>query len=880
VPIQPRSFRNEKKEDKVEVPLAPSRMQKRVTSGINPMTAMKVENDPEKKERVRLIVESESQRKMNAGKGERSLAYRHGEEDKLSSLPSAQGAASSSMAPPRTRRGEEEGAAAAMMPRTSIMGGVGRRNRRPSRVSITADSTKFAMDKDYRALVNERVGLLEINKQQGQTLLQVMSEVETLKSDIEIYQENNEKMVDDVTDLEYQLQSAQAITQREVNKATKQIRFEMQDMRRELEGIIEELKKRIAELEAERANWGKERETILSREAEKEKIIESLKDQSDELQKTAQETEDTLRKELEDEGVKWEAAQVDFKRLKNELKDLGVKSSSESATAATQLTELSQSMEELQSQNKALEEQSRQQHDEKESLLGTGQEMVADLRNRLREAKESAEKTEASFSKALEEEQAKNAEAAKHTDDTEQLLEEMRERNTSLEGEKSQLLEQQEQQSLHAKMLDKGIEDLESKLQEAIADSKGREGSLGEELAEQKSKIELLTSELASSKGEVESTKTAIEASFSKALEEEQAKNTEAAKHTDDTEQLLEEMRDRNTSLEGEKSQLVEQQEKQLLHAKTLDKGIEDLESKLQEAIADSKGREGSLGEELAEQKSKIELLTSELASSKGDVDSLKTAMDEMSADRAHESEGSACETLELRKVIDELKAKAVTLEEEKRFATEERDDLALRDKQHEEDIKAFADANPVGDRSLTRKAVSEGKNFEAVVEDLREEMKKIEELNQKLVKRDMTHIDMIQGLEDQLLSGNIIDPDREKKMILQMDWYRERQAMVTAHAYFAKKALKKMGPDVDQERNQARDLDAQANLMRSTLKKSESGRGWGLFGALLGGSEREIPDIDKEGMVILEDTLEEELEFENNMKSMKGRLAGIFQSE
>jgi chromosome segregation ATPase len=94
------------------------------------------------------------------------------------------------------------------------------------------------------------------------------------------------------------------------------------------------------------------------------------------------------------------------------------------------------------------------------------------------------------------------------------------------------------------------------------------------------------------------------------------------------------------------------------------------------------------LEQELPRQNAEVENLTQEMAASQTKTDAAKRNIEEVHVLRSIETDGITAANQELRQLIDELKAKLTALETEKSGVAEERDCLAVRDKQQAEDLE------------------------------------------------------------------------------------------------------------------------------------------------------------------------------------------------
>jgi hypothetical protein len=117
-------------------------------------------------------------------------------------------------------------------------------------------------------------------------------------------------------------------------------------------------------------------------------------------------------------------------------------------------------------------------------------------------------------------------------------------------------------------------------------------------------------------------------------------------------------------------------------------------------------------------------------------------------------------------------------------------------------------------------------------------------------------------------------DAEREKHLQFQMYMHLDRQAELTAHAYFAKKALLKMGTDSTRPLDSPGG-DAQASLLMSSVQNKQQ-KGWGILRDVFGGSSRDVSinSLDKEGEEMLKKTLSEEVDFEHDFVLPQKELA------
>jgi hypothetical protein len=264
----------------------------------------------------------------------------------------------------------------------------------------------------------------------------------------------------------------------------------------------------------------------------------------------------------------------------------------------------------------------------------------------------------------------------------------------------------------------------------------------------------------------------------------------------------------------------------------------------------------------------------------------MKKAVNEFSVARTLESEGTAVENLELRNVIEDLKIHVAALEEEKSKAVLVRDSFASTDKQqHKKDIEELElleeVKNAFGDLSSLKPAKEAAEDSKAVIEELRADKKKLKEEAKFFAQFIEKQRGIIEGMEEKSAekAGNC-DTEREKRLFerekhlqFRMHAHIDRQAEVTAHAYFAKKALKNMWMDSSPSLDSGG--GAQAALLMTSVQNKEQ-KGWGIFRDVFGGSLRDVStnSLDKDGAEMLKKTLPEEVEFEHDIVLPQKELA------
>ena len=675
---------------------------------------------------------------------------------------------------------------------------------RTSRVSVVADSMKFMFDEDYRQVINERVGHLEIQKQQGQTLKLFQQKISSLQKDIKQYRENEAEKDDIIVDLEYELQNAAAHVQKEVNKAVKEVRIEMEDAKNKLKAIIRQLKKRIAELEAQ--DWGKERETLI--ETEKDRIIQDLEKQL--LQNSQGRTLDfKLQKELEEERQKSAAEIAELTNFEKEqlklqeqnqesLAQLQQELDDERVQSVAKVAELHKSLEETRRQNELLNK-------EKTELDKTN----ADIKNRLAQTKEEQLPVEAELRKEYETGREKSAaESAKLRRENEislsqletKVRNEMEERHAKSNAQVAALEKSLDEMHLDNQKLeneksnmDKRLQGVQEKLGQRREESSEVEAGLRKELESERIKsgnaiteIRKYVEELKQQSEEATYQLQHAGEATNEKLKEEMEKLAALVKETEEEKRKLQgEMLGKVSSLEDEITRLQEERNQLLGHGKIMEEKVEELELRLQDALANnSRALEADIHNQVLERTEKPE-------------------NDEAIAER----EDSA--------IIEELRSEKTKLEEKMELFTKfiEKQRVTIENLEESNTEKAS-----VGSQERTKLLL-----------------------------------------------------EREKRLELLMKTTLDRQAEVTAHAYFAKKALKKMGTGISNP-NTAVD---QSSLISSAQQKRETG--WGILSGIFGGSSEY--DLDKEGGEIIKETLAEEVAFEHDIVFPQKELARARQS-
>ena len=339
------------------------------------------------------------------------------------------------------------------------------------------------------------------------------------------------------------------------------------------------------------------------------------------------------------------------------------------------------------------------------------------------------------------------------------------------------------------------------------------------------------------------------------------------------------------------------QEEKRIFEAKEFekDKSIEDLKKQLGN-VKDTSAQLDSQSRKYLEDARARSEAAQELRKS------LEEAQRQLDDERTRsEKEKTRATTVE--NTVDVLKMQVTSLEEAKSEAMEERDSLADTYKQLKEEnknlekqleetvqrAKQWEKKLESDDETLRSKAelesrdliqtqeqletltkelhelreeaqmssmksVGEGEDYRTLIEQWREGKNKLEEENKLFAQVNAKQMTMIESMAATVDSDVI---NSEKRLRLEIQRIEDQLAKVTAQAYFAKKALKKMYSNNSQALLHNPDCDEQSSLMMLAMRKKQPSARWGVLVGILGGSTRRvgIQSIDEVGMQLLEES-------------------------